>query len=510
MKLRKKIGITLLSLTLMTVSGMGILWAASRVEQADVIKNSPMEESSEGTEAVLRPGSDVVESNSQEVSSESNETVVQVEQVLRDMEDYSQAPADNGCPYYIKVNRVQNVVTIYMLDENGYYTKPIKAMVCSVGMNDGTPTGTFETSGKYEWCSLVGGVYGQYAYRIQGQIMFHSVPYYSMNKSKLETEEYNKLGEAASLGCVRLSVADAKWIYDNCPRGTIVTIYDSDYPGPLGKPVAETIDVDEERAGWDPTDPDEDNPWHTGKPRILCAGERTIERGCTYQTACGVLALDGSGNVITEQLVVKGTVDAMTVGEYPVVYEVEDEEGNVTSVTGVIRVIDTIAPNIVVKQDEIMLNRVQASSVNGVSNIAMCVDVVDSGELLSKDCLDIHIQRIEDKMQGSYEITIQATDLAGNPAEPKKIIVHLDREAPTIEAPEQKTFTASDDGDLEQQLRKAISVTDNYSDVQEVGISWVWEPATGDYTVLVTAKDAYGNVSTAFLHGFDFSFETNE
>ena len=160
-------------------------------------------------------------------------------EALKDLEDYSEAPADNGQPYYVKVNRQQNVVTVYALDSDGYYTKPVKAMVCSVGKDDGTPTGTYETSDKHTWCSLVGGVYGQYAYRIDGQIMFHSVPYYSMNKGDLETEEYNKLGEAASLGCIRLAVADAKWIYDNCPSGTLVTIYDSPYEGPLGKPVAE-------------------------------------------------------------------------------------------------------------------------------------------------------------------------------------------------------------------------------------------------------------------------------
>ncbi|MFR5209625.1 MAG: L,D-transpeptidase family protein [Clostridia bacterium] len=29
---------------------------------------------------------------------------------------------------------------------------------------------------------------------------------------------FNKLGEQASQGCVRLAVSDAKWVYDNCPQ----------------------------------------------------------------------------------------------------------------------------------------------------------------------------------------------------------------------------------------------------------------------------------------------------
>ena len=180
-----------------------------------------------------------------------------------DLTDVIEVP-DVEYPYYIKVNRQANCVTVYTLDEDGEYTVPIKAMVCSVGLNDATPLGVYTTSDKYEWRALYGDVYGQYAYRIHGSIMFHSVPYYTTNKDDLETEEYNKLGEAASLGCIRLSCADAKWLVDNCPSGTTVEIYDDEDPGPLGKPTAITIDLDSPYAGWDPTDPDPDNPWNAG------------------------------------------------------------------------------------------------------------------------------------------------------------------------------------------------------------------------------------------------------
>lgn len=36
-------------------------------------------------------------------------------------------------PYYIRVNRQQNVVTIYKMDDGGNYTIPIKAFICSTG-----------------------------------------------------------------------------------------------------------------------------------------------------------------------------------------------------------------------------------------------------------------------------------------------------------------------------------------------------------------------------------------
>lgn len=165
-------------------------------------------------------------------------------------------------PYYIRVNRKQNCITIYTQDDTGEYTVPYKAMICSTGLYNATPCGTYHISTKYLWRELYGGVYGQYATRICGGVLFHSVPYYSKSKNSLCTDKYNKLGQQASMGCVRLTVEDAKWIAENCPEGTTVEIYDDDDPGPLGKPEAVKIDTDNPNKGWDPTDPDEDNPWH--------------------------------------------------------------------------------------------------------------------------------------------------------------------------------------------------------------------------------------------------------
>ncbi|MEA4971766.1 MAG: L,D-transpeptidase [Candidatus Metalachnospira sp.] len=171
----------------------------------------------------------------------------------------SAAFAANKDKYILYVNCSQNVVTVYENDGYGEY-KPIKAFVCSVG--EDTPSGTFKTSDKYTWRLLFGDVYGQYATRITGHILFHSVPYYTENKNDLEYEEYNKLGETASMGCIRLAVKDAKWIYDNCLSGTTVKIYKSNVAEPMAKPAAIKINLSNtEKRGWDPTDPDPSNPW---------------------------------------------------------------------------------------------------------------------------------------------------------------------------------------------------------------------------------------------------------
>ena len=167
-------------------------------------------------------------------------------------------------PYFIRVNYKANVVTIYSKDDEGNYTVPYKAMVCSCGTY--TPkSGTYKTSNKYVWRPLINNVYGHYATRIVNKILFHSVPYTAASNDALEYWEYDKLGQTASEGCVRLTVQDAKWIYNNCPSGTMVEFYADSNPGPLGKPSAQKISSNVECRDWDPTDTKEGNPWHTYK-----------------------------------------------------------------------------------------------------------------------------------------------------------------------------------------------------------------------------------------------------
>lgn len=155
--------------------------------------------------------------------------------------------------YMAKINRTTCTVTMYAKDGANGYIIPVKVFACSVGLpQTPTPTGTYSTSQKYRWHELMGPSYGQYCTRIVGGILFHSVAGYNYTSYNLPASEYNKLGQPASHGCVRLNVRDAKWIYDNCRLGMTVTIYDSSYPGPLGKPATIKIPASQ---NWDPTDP---------------------------------------------------------------------------------------------------------------------------------------------------------------------------------------------------------------------------------------------------------------
>lgn len=226
-------------------------------------------------------------------------------------------------PYFIKVNRSQNCVTVYTYDKNGEYTVPVRAMICSTGIDKATVLGDdFYIYYKQEWNPLFNDVYGHYVSGFYGDYLFHSVPYEDASADTLETEEFNKLGDEGSLGCVRMETADVKWIYDNCPENTPVTVYDDDNPGPLGKPKA--IKITDHTCGWDPTDDDPQNPYATKTPEIHGASDLTITKGETADLLEGVTAVDTCSNDITDKISVTGNVLTDKVGTYKLTYSVED------------------------------------------------------------------------------------------------------------------------------------------------------------------------------------------
>ena len=101
-------------------------------EPAEVISEEASE--MENNEVVLETEISVEEYYEEELAmDESTENVE-----YQEPKEQAQVPEIDKFPYYIKVNRLMNTVTVYAKDEAGAYTVPVKAMVCSCGLNDGT------------------------------------------------------------------------------------------------------------------------------------------------------------------------------------------------------------------------------------------------------------------------------------------------------------------------------------------------------------------------------------
>lgn len=131
-------------------------------------------------------------------------------------------------PFAITVDVNNQVTTVYGRDENGDYTVIIRQMLCSTGTKSApSDVGEWVLSGRTaRWCEFPKWGYSkaQYWTKINGSIAFHSVIYNSNDTMDLSVSSYKNLGKRASHGCIRLTVADARWIYENCGKGTVVTI----------------------------------------------------------------------------------------------------------------------------------------------------------------------------------------------------------------------------------------------------------------------------------------------
>lgn len=179
---------------------------------------------------------------------------------------------------YIEVNRAASAVTIYLYnEETKKYDIPVKTCAVSVGADTWTKAGTsglnedssYTPIGTYSVCTNGQSVkytlkpmnepdgsvlYARWATHIVGNVYFHAIAVGAQSHYSLPYYTYNRLGSPASAGCIRMTVADAKWIYDYASTGTTVKINvgNSKKPGPLGKaPVIKTTSG----INYDPTDP---------------------------------------------------------------------------------------------------------------------------------------------------------------------------------------------------------------------------------------------------------------
>ena len=139
-------------------------------------------------------------------------------------------------PFHIVVDVANQVTSVYGRDENGEYTVVVRQMLCSTGMK-ATPSdvGDWVLNGRHAtWCIFPkwGNSYARYWTRINGSIAFHSPIYTAVSNTAMKIGSYNKLGQRASHGCIRLAVWDAKWIYDNIGKGTVVSIVEGMDPDP--------------------------------------------------------------------------------------------------------------------------------------------------------------------------------------------------------------------------------------------------------------------------------------
>ena len=121
--------------------------------------------------------------------------------------------------WLILVDTSANRVGVYRGYVNNW--NEVKYWPCTSGaMSTPTVKGAFTVQGR--GTSFGSGYTCWYYTQFYGNYLFHSVLYKQGSKSTIID---GRLGINASHGCVRLSIENAKWIYDTIPSGTKVIVY---------------------------------------------------------------------------------------------------------------------------------------------------------------------------------------------------------------------------------------------------------------------------------------------
>ena len=121
--------------------------------------------------------------------------------------------------YYLVVDCTKCETYIFIGEANKWV--PYKKWICSPGApKSKTVVGTFSVAAKgysFSHPDLTCYYYTQF----KGDYLFHTIPY---ERGTWNVKD-GRLGMQVSAGCVRLSKENAKWIYDNIPRGSKVLTY---------------------------------------------------------------------------------------------------------------------------------------------------------------------------------------------------------------------------------------------------------------------------------------------
>ncbi len=138
-------------------------------------------------------------------------------------------PYQNTDPdlYLVELDLTNQVGAVYMRDESGSYGNVVRQFLITSGDEENsTPTGTFKLTEMRERFGyfLNFNIYAQYWTQVVRGIYLHSVLFSRRNDTSMTRGSYNELGTAASHGCVRMLVEDARFIFYNCPPGTTIKI----------------------------------------------------------------------------------------------------------------------------------------------------------------------------------------------------------------------------------------------------------------------------------------------
>ena len=229
---------------------------------------------------------------------------------------------------------------------------------------------------------------------------------------------------------------------------------------------------------------------------ILGSTEEILERGQPFVDQ-GATARDNVDGVITN-ITTTGTVDALTIGDYEIIYSAIDSYNNVGSATRIVRVRDTIKPVITLIGPSTIIHEkgftfedtygASASDLSGVEDLTN--DIITT-------------TNVNTEIIGSYTITYNVSDIGNNQADTvTRTVIVQDTTAPLvslvgdsiINLPLGSTYIdegySATDYPYNTDVTNDVIVTNNYIDNSK----------TTTYSIDYNITDACNNTATYYRY----------
>ena len=179
------------------------------------------------------------------------------------------------------------------------------------------------------------------------------------------------------------------------------------------------------------------------------ANPASVELGSAYSDA-GATAVSSRGASVTVST--SGTVDTSTVGSYTVTYSATDANGNTTTATRTVNVVDTTAPVVTVTGDDPVTTELGADYDDAgatATDASGTVEVVTSGT-------------VDTDTVGEYTLTYTSTDASGNAGTATRTVNVTDTVSPV--------FTSSSTFVIDENITAVGNVTVDDEDLSLIHI----------------------------------------
>lgn len=232
------------------------------------------------------------------------------------------------------------------------------------------------------------------------------------------------------------------------------------------------------------------------------AADITLEVGSSY-SELGATATDAKEGNLDGAIIITGNVDVNTLGTYTVTYYVQDNQGNSSTATRTINVVDTEAPVI----ENVNADKSDPSAwVVEVQLRSIFVDVTATTDNYNSFGNNLTLQinpvspqggaAVDTRFQGTTSVTYTATDESGNQTVQVINYVVRDFVPPVIDL---RTLDVIEHEVNNPYTPVAPTASDNLYDNTQISLtqsSNVNPYVLGTYQDTYTATDAAGNVST--------------